>query len=100
MCLFLQFHYFQIHPWLSIINGVQQEKEKIQMVNKGAEDKGKEDEVEKNNDTNGEADNNEENKAGEDTEEGMDNEQNAMDIVPWMENMEEHIKHDGKIKQD
>ena len=70
------------------------------MVNKGAEDKGKEDEVEKNNDTNGEADNNEENKAGEDTEEDMDNEQNAMNIVPWMENKDEHIKHDGKIKQD
>ena len=70
------------------------------MVNKGAEDKGKEDEVEKNNDPNGEADNNEENKAGEDTEEDMDNEQNAMDIVPWMENKDEHIKHDGKIKQD
>ena len=100
MCLFLQFHYFQIHPWLPIINGVQQENEKIQMVNKGKEDKGKEDEVEKNNDTNGEADNNEENKAGEDTEEDMDNEQNAMDIVPWMENKDEDIKHDGKIKQD
>ena len=70
------------------------------MVNKGAEDKGKEDEVEKNNDPNGEADNNEENKAGEDTEEDMDNEQNAINIVPWMENKDEHIKHDGKIKQD
>ena len=30
---------FQIHPWLPIINGIQQEEEKIAMVRKGEEDK-------------------------------------------------------------
>ena len=103
----LQFHYFQIHPWLPIINGVQQENKKIEMDKKGKEDKVKEDK-EKSNETNVEAYNKEEKKVEEDTDteedvdnmEDTDNEQTAMNIVPWMENKEEHIKHDGKIKQD
>ena len=45
--MILQFH-SQIHPWLPIINGVQQENEKIEMENKGEVDKVKEDKVEEN----------------------------------------------------
>ena len=45
----LQLH-FQIHPWLPIINGVQQEDEKIEMVEKGEKNKDKENKkAEKNN---------------------------------------------------
>ena len=62
-----------MHPWLAIINGVQQEIETIEMVKKGEEEK-----VEENNETNAEAGNKEDKKVGEDkdNEEDTDNEQN------------------------
>ena len=36
--IFFQF-YFQIHPWLPIINGVKQEKDEMKMVEKRKEDR-------------------------------------------------------------
>ena len=109
-----------MHPWLAIINGVQQENKKIEVVKKGEKDKGKEDKVEENNETNAEADNKEEKQVGEDKDNEQQEKENtsdnncsqrpktlsrpcsAVNIVPWplMENKEEQIKHDGKIKKD
>ena len=45
--MILQFH-SQIHPWLPIINGVQQENEKIEMEKKGEVDKVEKDKMEEN----------------------------------------------------
>ena len=105
-----------MHPWLAIINGVQQENKKIEVVKKGEKDKGKEDKVEENNETNAEADNKEEKKVGEEEKDEKTTSDNncsqrpitlsrqwsAVNTVPWplMEIKEEQIKHDGKIKKD